>query len=147
MQLDRGELERLLPHHGLMCLLDSVAFWDEQRIDCRASSHRAPENPLRLDGRLPGVVAIEYAAQAMAVHGGLRALPDQGAAPGYLVAVRDARLHVATLDDIATELEISATCQAADAKGLVYAFMVKAGGRPLAEGRATVALLTHDRRS
>jgi len=124
-----------------MCLLDSVAFWDEQRIDCRASSHRAPENPLRLDGRLPGIVAIEYAAQAMAVHGGLCALPDHGAAPGYLVAVRDARLHVATLDDVATELEISATCQAADATGLAYVFEVKAGGHPIADGRATVALL------
>lgn len=144
MPLDRDALERLLPHRGAMCLLDSVAYWDEQRIDCRAASHRAPGNPLRLDGRLPGVVAVEYAAQAMAVHGGLRALPEQGAAPGYLAAVRDARLHVASLDDIATDLEISATCQAADATGLVYAFTVKAAGRLLAEGRATVALLARD---
>jgi len=141
MPLDRDALERLLPHRGAMCLLDAVAFWDEHRIDCRASSHRAADNPLRLDGRLPGVVAIEYAAQAMAVHGGLRAAPGQDSAPGYLVAVRDARLHVATLDDIAAELEISATCQAADATGLVYAFAVKAGDRPVAEGRATVVLL------
>jgi predicted hotdog family 3-hydroxylacyl-ACP dehydratase len=144
MPLDRDALERLLPHRGSMCLLDSVASWDADRIDCRASGHRAAENPLRMDGRLPAVVAIEYAAQAMAVHGGLRAPPDQAAAPGYLVAVRNARLHAATLDDIATELEVSATCVVADATGLVYAFAVKAGDRLIAEGRATVALLARD---
>jgi len=141
MPLDKDALERLLPHRGAMCLLDTVASWDEGRIDCRATSHRAPENPLRMDGRLPAVVAIEYAAQAMAVHGGLRARPDHAAAAGYLVAVRDAQLHVAILDDIATDLEISATCLAADATGLVYAFAVMAGDRPVANGRATVALL------
>jgi len=141
MPLDRDALERLLPHRDAMCLLDSVAYWDAQRIDCRASSHRAPGNPLRLDGHLSAVVAIEYAAQAMAVHGGLRALPEQGATPGYLVAVRDVQLHIASLDDIATDLEISAICRAADATGLVYAFSVKSGGRLLAEGRATVALV------
>lgn len=144
MLLDRNALDRLLPHRGSMCLLDSVASWDADRIDCRASSHRAPENPLRIDGRLPALVAIEYAAQAMAVHGGLRAPPDHGAAPGYLVAVRNAALHAATLDDLATELEVSATCLVADATGLVYAFAVKAGDRLIAEGRATVALLARD---
>lgn len=144
MPLDRKALERLLPHRGAMCLLDSVVSWDEGRIDCRATSHRAPENPLRMNDCLPAVVAIEYAAQAMAVHGGLRGAPDHTAVPGYLVAVRDMQLHVATLDDIATDLEITAACQVADATGLVYAFAVNAGGRRVAEGRATVALLARD---
>ncbi len=127
-----------------MCLLDSVAHWDDARIDCRATSHRAPENPLRMDGRLPAVVAIEYAAQAMAVHGGLRARPDTTAAPGYLVAVRSVALYAGTLDEFATDLDVSASCLAADATGLVYAFAVKAGERPVAGGRATVALLARD---
>ena len=140
MPLARGALERLLPHRGAMCLLDSVVSWDDGTIECRASSHRATGNPLRLDGRLPAVAAIEYAAQAMAVHGGLRAAPGQNAPPGYLVAVRDARLLVATLDDIAADLEVSATCQVADATGLVYTFTVQAGGRRIADGRATVVL-------
>lgn len=145
MPLARDALERLLPHRGAMCLLDCIATWDEGRIDCRATSHRAPENPLRLDGRLPAVVAIEYAAQAMAVHGSLRARPEHAAAPGYLVAVRNARLHIATLDDIAAALEVTATCEVADATGSVYAFTVKAGERRLADGRATIALLTRAR--
>jgi predicted hotdog family 3-hydroxylacyl-ACP dehydratase len=140
MPLDRNALEHLVPHRGAMCLLDSVAHWDHARIDCRATSHRDPDNPLRLGGHVPAVVAIEYAAQAMAVHGGLRAPPDQSAAPGYLVAVRNAQLHATRLDDIAADLEISATCLVADPTGLAYDFTLTAGGRLVAEGRATVAL-------
>jgi predicted hotdog family 3-hydroxylacyl-ACP dehydratase len=140
MQLARAALERLLPHRGAMCLLDSVAAWDDLRIDCRATSHRAPDNPLRLEGRLPALAGIEYAAQAMAVHGGLRALPGHDPVPGYLVAVRGVVLHAATLDGSAADLEVSATRLASDASGLLYAFAVGAAGRPIAEGRATVAL-------
>jgi predicted hotdog family 3-hydroxylacyl-ACP dehydratase len=132
------ELERLVPHRGAMCLLDAVAAHDEVRVVCRAASHRAAANPLRVGGRLPALAAIEYAAQAMAAHGALRAAA--GAAPGRLVAVRDVRLHVARLDDVVEDLEISATCDAAEAGAIAYAFVVSAGGRTLAEGRATVML-------
>jgi len=140
MPLDKPALERLLPHRGAMCLLDSVAAWDEAHIECRASSHRDAANPLRVGGRLPALVAIEYAAQAMAVHGGLCAAADHPSPPGFLVAVRDARLDVATLDDLVEELEVSAVRRAGGESGLVYEFSVRAGGRPVAEGRATVAL-------
>jgi len=63
-----------------------------------------------------------------------------GATPGRLVAVRDVRLHAEWLDDFAEDLEIAATRLAAGPAGLVYAFVVQAGGRALAEGRATVML-------
>src|SRR5512134_3582513 len=134
----RAELERLVPHRGAMCLLDAVESHDATRVVCRAASHRSAANPLRVGDRLPALAAIEYAAQAMAAHGALRAAA--GAAPGRLVAVRDVRLHVATLDDVAQDLEVAATCDAADAGGIAYAFVVTAGGRTLAEGRATVML-------
>lgn len=138
MPLARSELERLLPHRGAMCLLDSVESHDAARVVCRAASHRSPINPLRVNGRLPALAAIEYAAQAMAAHGGLRGAA--GAPPGRLVAVRDVRLHAATLDEVADDLVIAVDCLAADAGGLAYAFAVSAGGRILAEGRATVML-------
>ncbi len=146
MPLDRNAIARLVPHRGAMCLLDSVVQWDDARIECRATSHRDPDNPLRLGGRLPAVVAIEYAAQAMAVHGGLRAPPDRGAASGYLVAVRNAQLRAARLDDITADLEIAAACLVADPAALAYDFTVSAAGRLLAEGRATVALRARDAR-
>jgi predicted hotdog family 3-hydroxylacyl-ACP dehydratase len=131
-------LETLLPHRGAMCLLDAVAGHDDERIVCTATSHRADDNPLRVGGRLPAIAAIEYAAQAMAAHGGLVGAGTP--TPGRLVAVRDVRLHAATLDDAPGDLEVSATRIAADAGGVVYAFAVGAGGRTIAEGRATVML-------
>ncbi|MGA8052800.1 MAG: 3-hydroxylacyl-ACP dehydratase, partial [Burkholderiales bacterium] len=65
-------------------------------------------NPLRVGGRLQALAAIEYAAQAMAVHGGLATgVPGAAAEPGRLVAVRDVRLYATTLDDVAEDLEIA----------------------------------------
>ena len=54
-----------------MCLLDEVLTWDATQIRCRSATHRVPDNPLRAHGRLGAVCGIEYAAQAMAVHGAL----------------------------------------------------------------------------
>ncbi len=45
--------------------------WDAQHIRCRSATHRLPGNPLRSQGRLGAACGIEYAAQAMAVHGAL----------------------------------------------------------------------------
>jgi predicted hotdog family 3-hydroxylacyl-ACP dehydratase len=138
----RGDaLHRLLPHRGAMCLLDEVVAVTDAGITCRAAGHRAPDHPLRVNGRLPAVAAIEYAAQAMAAHGGLgTGVPGAAAEPGRLVGVRDVRLHAQTLDDIPEALEIVAQRVAGDAAGLVYAFAVAAGGRVLVEGRAVVML-------
>ena len=71
--LDRAAIAARIPHHGTMCLLDAVDAWDSESIRCRATSHRDPANPLRDAGSLPATAAIEYAAQAMAVHGALLA--------------------------------------------------------------------------
>ena len=67
--LDHAAIAARVPHAGAMCLLDSVVSWDEQHIECRAASHASPTHPLAQDGRLPATAAIEYAAQAMALHG------------------------------------------------------------------------------
>src|SRR2546430_8967757 len=71
MPLDRQWIEQHIPHKGRMCLLDEVLSWDAARIRCRSATHRSPDNPLRLHGRLGAACGIEYAAQAMAVHGAL----------------------------------------------------------------------------
>lgn len=67
--LDRAAIAALIPHDGAMCLLDGVLAWDRTSITCAASSHRAPGNPLAAGCRLDVVCGVEYAAQAMAVHG------------------------------------------------------------------------------
>ena len=122
-----------------MCLLDCVETWDEERIQCRASSHRAMDNPLRVCERLGTACGIEYAAQAMAVHGALLASPASvSARAGFLVSVRGAQLHVPRLDDIADDLLVEATCITGSENNILYQFCVSAAGQSLLDGRATV---------
>ncbi len=124
-----------------MCLLDCVEAWNQQHIRCRASSHRAADNPLHSDSRLGAACGIEYAAQAMAVHGALLAPPDSTRARiGYLVSVRGAKLHVPRLDDIAADLLVEAICITRSENNILYQFSVSAAGRLLLDGRATVVV-------
>ena len=139
--LNHAWIARHIRHQGSMCLLDYVEAWDQQRIQCRASSHRAADNPLRAYGRLGAACGIEYAAQAMAVHGALLAPPDSTSARvGYLVSVRGTQLHVSRLDDIAADLLVEAACITRSENNILYQFSISAAGRLLLDGRAAVVL-------
>ena len=140
--LDHDWIAARIPHQSTMCLLDTVRAWDAVHVLCTAQSHRSPTNPLRQYGRLGVACGIEYAAQAMAVHGALRAsgLPVTAPHPGMLISARDVRWHVARLDTIAAELLVRATCHAADANLLRYTFELRAEEHVLIEGQATVML-------
>ena len=139
MRVYQAEIRTLIPHSGLMCLLDEVTHWDEREIVCISNTHRDPANPLRRQGRLSAVHAFEYGAQAAAVHGGLRArAAGTIAAPGYLAALRGGRLHVTRLDYIHLPLQISATHLFGDAANTVYEFVLTAATVLVAEGRVTI---------
>jgi len=145
MRLDRTWIERNIPHHGRMCLLDEVMEWDTQHIRCRSGTHRLPDHPLRSQGRLGVACGIEYAAQAMAVHGALAggALADAGkgrSEVGFLAGLRDVRLHVLRLDDIESDLICDALLVAGDQGSALYEFAIRseAERQRLLSGRATV---------
>jgi len=141
--LDRTGIAARIPHRDRMCLLDRLVGWTAGSIDCRSASHRDADNPLRSASGLLAPCAIEYAAQAMALHGSLVAPAGDVPKPGYLASVRQVRLAVATLHDVAGELHVRATRLAGDARQILYQFSVgDDGGRVLAEGRATVVLNT-----
>jgi predicted hotdog family 3-hydroxylacyl-ACP dehydratase len=109
--LEKSQIEVLLPHQGAMFLLERVVRFDRNEIDCIATSHRDPGNPLRHLECLPAHVAIEYAAQTAGVHGGLlnRQLhPDAPAQMGYLAVVSNLHWQVDRLDDLPGQLEIHA---------------------------------------
>ena len=142
MLLERAGIAARVPHAGSMCLLDAVVSWDEQQIECRASSHASPAHPLLHHGRLPATAAIEYAAQAMALHG--RLIQEQrgdAAAPrrGFLAALRSVRLHCRWIDPAAPPLIVRASRFAGDEVQVLYDFEVAAGS-PVAAGRAVVVL-------
>jgi predicted hotdog family 3-hydroxylacyl-ACP dehydratase len=138
--LDHEAIAARIPHAGSMCLLESVDRWDEGRIECRATSHRDMSNPLRHEHKLSALTAIEYGAQAMALHASLLGVRDAKPALGYLVAVRDAEFSVDRLDTLADDLMISAERLHADAQALQYTFAVRAGEVEVARGRLTARI-------
>lgn len=138
--LDRNAIAARIPHHGDMCLLDAVVAWDSSSIRCTASSHRHGDNPLREGGRLGVAAGIEYAAQAMAVHGGLVTADGQPPRQGYLASVRGVRFHTLRLDDQGADLQIEAERLSGDARQVLYRFSVSAAGKALLDGRAAVIL-------
>jgi predicted hotdog family 3-hydroxylacyl-ACP dehydratase len=139
--LDRAAILALVPHQGAMCLWDEVRAWDASTIHVAAHTHRDPTHPLRAGGCLRAIHLCEYGAQAMAVHGGLRARASGGRAkPGLLVALRGVELQVARIDDLPGALECSAEMLSDGDAGWQYAFRIEHGGTLLAEGRAAVML-------
>ncbi len=162
MRLSRSQIAARIPHAGRMVLLDEVVEWDDEHIVCRSSSHQDRANPLCLAGQLSSVCGIEYAAQAMAVHGSLLmhrvaesdarhngwsdaagdAADGVATRPraGFLASVRNVRMEVARLDDVHGALTIEALRESGDEARVLYDFEVRAGERVLVSGRAAVVL-------
>jgi predicted hotdog family 3-hydroxylacyl-ACP dehydratase len=135
----RDDIARLVPHQGRMCLWQRVVAADERRIVVQAFDHVAPDHPLRHRDRLHAVHLCEYGAQAMAVHGGLRAASVGGSArPGLLVALRGVTLRRDRIDDLDGALEAEAEVLVESETGWQYAFVIRHAGELIAEGRAAV---------
>jgi len=143
--IDRAGILGLIPHQGAMCLWDEVLAWDARTIHVRAHNHRDPAHPLRNGDCLRAIHLCEYGAQAMAVHGGLRARESGAVAkPGLLVALRAVELHVARIDDLPGALDCLAEVLIDSDSGWQYAFRIHHGDTLLAEGRAAVMLQAGD---
>jgi predicted hotdog family 3-hydroxylacyl-ACP dehydratase len=138
MALSRAEFAHLIPHAGSMNLLDRVLAYDAESLHATACSHRAPDHPLRRAGVLSPAVGIEYAAQAMAVHGALWPEGTGAARQGFLALAREVAWTVERLDDIAADLDIEVRKLAVQADSALYAFSLVAAGRVLVTGRAAV---------
>lgn len=137
MTTNGAEFRTLIPHAGEMCLLERVLDWNADRIRLATTTHRSPTNPLRRNGRLHAIHLCEYGAQAMAVHGGLKARAEGAvAAPGFLVALRAVKLHVRRVDDLDGELTVTGECLMATPGSWQYAFTIEHAGRTIADGRA-----------
>lgn len=148
MKIDREWIAAHIPHQGSMCLLDHVASWDSERMIAIATSHTAPDHPLRAHGRLGAATGIEYAAQAMAVHSALLATSQPGGGnmtrpqAGFLASVRNTALHVARLDDLHEALQIEVVCTHSEPNCILYQFTIRGNDtqKPLLDGRATIII-------
>jgi predicted hotdog family 3-hydroxylacyl-ACP dehydratase len=142
-QVEQIDIASLIPHQGAMSLLDEVVSWDDLHIRCSASSHRNPANPLRGPTGLLSVCGIEYAAQAVAVHGGLlqrKSVDFQAPSSGYLANAKDVVWEVDRLDDIASDLLVEAEQMISEGGRSIYAFNLSSDGRLLMQGRVAVVL-------
>ena len=146
MRVESAALASLVPHAGAMVLLDGVEFWDRQRIICVSMQHRAPGNPLRTKAGLSSLHGIEFAAQAMAVHGALTGKSAGRPRTGLLLSVRDCRLHVRRLDNLASPLRIEAEQMGSNEETRMYRFELSAQEVKLIDGRLTVQLRQEDAR-
>ena len=141
--LDRAAIASRIPHSGTMCLLEALVAWDDHAIHCTTSTHTHADNPLRTASGLLSPNLVEYAAQAMALHGGLLAPEGSEPSAGFLASARNVRLATARIDDINGALHVHARRMSGDVNQILYEFDVKdARGRLLAEGRAVVVLNT-----
>ena len=146
--IGKAALCRLIPHHGTMCLLETVEQWDDSGILCTAASHRDATNPLRRHNRLEAICGLEYAAQAMAAHVGLL---EQGKerrlTVGYLGAVKNLILLTTRLDNVKGDLTVQATRLVGEVNCFIYAFRVSVGREEFLDGRASIFLKYLDHQS
>lgn len=156
--MGREAILGLIPHGDGMCLLDEITFWDAERIVCRTTTHRDPNNPLHDGTGLPSFCGLEYGLQAMAAHGALLARSQgRSAPPGWLASVRDARFLAPRLDTFDDALEVEARAGGSGAgfgaggdstgrsvfigRGYVYGITISCGGAIIASARIIVAAM------
>lgn len=142
--LDRAAILVRVPHQGESCLLDTVSCWDSQRIICESRAHLLERNPYRINGRLPAVCAVEFAAQCFALHAALKAHAAgrvRSRRHGYLASVRDLALLLNTLDECLGTLQIEAEEISVEQDGMLYSFSLRHQDAQIARGRAAVAFV------
>jgi len=135
--LNRAQIESRVPHAGSMCLLDSVQQWDATSIVCQALAPTVA-HPLARAQTVPAIAAVEYAAQAAAVHGSLL---DATESPreGMLAKLSEVELCATTLDAAGGALTVRAELLSRVATGCMYSFEVCDQRACVVRGRLMVA--------
>lgn len=135
------DIAALLPHAAPMILIDSLLESTENVLLCRANSHLKADNPLRIDGVLSVFAGVEYAAQAMAVHG--RLSREATASPpvrGFVAVASKLEAHAEQLDAIASPLQIRVERVASNHDSSLYTFTLHAEQQLLLEGQLMAVL-------
>jgi len=140
--LTHAQIEARLPHAGSMVLLDRLVRFDQTRIVCEAAPPN-PEHPLARAEGVPAVAAVEYAAQAAALHG---ALLDGKSQPrhGMLAKLSEVELIGRWLGAPSSRVTVEAELLVRGESGCIYSFTVHDQQGSGARGRLLVAF-TNDR--
>ena len=97
---------RLLPQTPPMILIDEVLEWAPPKVACRVSLR--PDSMFVEDGKVPGLVAVEYMAQTIGAFVGLvRTSRGEPIRVGFLLGTRELKLGVDQFD-VGDELTVEA---------------------------------------
>jgi len=143
--LNSREIAQRLPHAGKMCLLHEVIEASSDALTAEANSHLDADNPLRLDGKIATVNGIEYAAQAMAIHGSLllselSSTASETPQTGYIATVRNIQMAVPFIPETGAALVINVQQLMSDSNGFTYQFHIDCEQQRLISGKITVFL-------
>jgi predicted hotdog family 3-hydroxylacyl-ACP dehydratase len=135
-------VEELLPHRGPMLFAGAVLAAAGGELVAQAAI--PGDSPLAPGGVAPGFLALEAAAQTAGLHEAVgRADTAPGPRLGYLVAVRDAVLH---LPSFPTGAPLRVTVRDAGGMGALASYEIEvalaADGRPVAQGRLSTYAVT-----
>lgn len=136
--LSRKAIEERLPHAGSMCLLDEITAVNKQTLTACAISHQDKLNPLMLDGKIATINGVEYAAQAMAVHGSFLSEKTQS---GYIATVRNIELFTPYLPQNNLPLIINVEQLMSDKNGFTYQFQIQCKQQNIISGKITIFLM------
>jgi len=142
--LNSQEIEQRLPHAGKMSLLDKVTYADRLTLSASAVSHLSSDNPLRFNHKLSSINGIEYAAQAMAIHGFLLSELKQTEAStktGYIATIRNIDIFTPFFPETESVIKIEVKQLMSDTNGFTYQFHISDGKKTLISGKITVFLI------
>jgi hypothetical protein len=108
--LDAAAIARLVPARRRHVPAGPRPVVGRRGHPLRERRHRDPPCPLRRDGLLPAICGVEFALQAMALHGALTAAAPQPM--GLRQQPARAGLGASALDDVPGALRIEATALA-----------------------------------
>lgn len=124
-----------------MVLLDSINSWDENSIHASSTSHTENDHPLRKDGKLSSLAAIELAAQAMAAHSSITA--GDGSQPprrGFVASTSKINISENRLDTLPSPLDIYVELMGSSGDGSMYSFQITHSKADVISGRLLVML-------
>lgn len=144
--MQRQEIAALMPHQGDMMLLDRLVSRTPDEIVCLGWTPGDDAHPLREmdeDGRarIPASAALEYAAQAIALHGVLKGRGENVAPKSAFIAgLQDMRWRAAPLAAADWPIEMRArTLGGLGEAGAKYEVVVTdASGEEILRGEALV---------
>jgi predicted hotdog family 3-hydroxylacyl-ACP dehydratase len=129
-------VSELVPQKPPMLLLDHVVAFGDERVSCSATPRA--DSIFLTNGQIPGVLTLEYMAQAVAAYVGLSRHGEGGKAKiGYIISARNFELSAEYLH-LDEELTIHAHMSWSDEVTAKFDCRVSQGDDELASTQLTV---------